>query len=71
MDLLVLGKQLLVALLLINAIFWGLFPHSAHCKVAANFGIKQCPPHWIHVYVMGLLSFVMALYVQQGSAGLH
>lgn len=71
MDFLILGKQLLVALLLINAIFWGLFPHSSHCKVAAIFGIKQCPPHWIHVYVMGLLSFVMALYVQQGSAGLH
>ena len=67
----VLGKQFLVALLLLNAIFWGLFPHSVHCKVAASFGVKQCPAHWIHVYVMGLLSFVLALYVQQGLAGLN
>ncbi len=51
-----------------NAVFWGLFPHSTHCKLAAMTGIKNCPPHWIHVYVIGLGSFIAALYLQQGTA---
>jgi len=38
--------------------------------VAAKMGIKKCPPHWIHVYVMGLGSFIVALYLKQGRAGL-
>jgi len=33
-------------------------------------GVKQCPAHWIHVYVMGLGSFILALYIKQGGAGL-
>ena len=63
-------NHLLVCLLVLNSIFWGLFPHSAHCKLANSVGMKKCPPHWIHVYVMGLGSFVLALYLKQGKAGL-
>ncbi len=63
-------NHLLVCLLVLNAIFWGLFPHSAHCKIANSVGMKKCPPHWIHVYVMGLGSFVLALFLKQGKAGL-
>lgn len=58
----------LMIFFLANAVFWGLFPHSLHCKLAALSGIKQCPPHWIHVYVIGLGSFIAALYIQQGTA---
>ena len=64
----------LVALPLFNVlgtnVFWGLFPHSMHCKLASNLGVKKCAPHWMHVYVFGLLSFVLALYFKQGTAGL-
>jgi hypothetical protein len=70
MDYSDLGKQLLVAFFLLNAVFWGLFPHSMHCKVASDLGVKKCAPHWMHVYVFGLLSFVLALYFKQGTAGL-
>ena len=63
-------KMLLVAFLLVNAIFWGLYPHSTHCSVSAMMGVKNCPAHWIHVYVMGLGSFILALYIKQGGAGL-
>ena len=63
-------KMLVIAFLLANAIFWGLYPHSMHCSVAAMMGVKKCPPHWIHVYVMGLGSFILALYIKQGGAGL-
>ena len=64
-------KQLVVLFLVGNAIFWGLATHTQHCGFAAMFGIKECPPHWVHVYVMGLGSFLLALYLRQGSAGFY
>lgn len=63
-------KNLLVLFFLVNAIFWGLASHKQHCKVASMMGVKKCPPHWIHVYVMGLGSFLVTLYLVQGKAGL-
>jgi hypothetical protein len=62
--------QIFVLFLLLNAFFWGFASHKQHCKVAAAFGMKKCPPHWIHVYVMGLGSFLVALLLVQGRAGL-
>ena len=53
-----------------NALFWGFASHKQHCSLAAKLGVKQCPPHWIHVYVMGLGSFLVSLYLAQGRAGL-
>lgn len=64
------NTDLLILFFLANAIFWGLFPHSEHCKIASKLGIKKCPPHWIHVYVMGLGSFIVSLYLKNGKAGL-
>lgn len=63
-------KNLLVLFFLVNALFWGLASHKQHCKIASMFGMKKCPPHWIHVYVMGLGSFILTLYMVQGKAGL-
>lgn len=63
-------KDLLVLFLVVNSLFWGLASHKQHCSVASKFGMKKCPPHWIHVYIMGLGSFVLALFLVQGSAGL-
>ena len=63
-------KNILVLFFLVNAFFWGLACHKSHCKVAKMFGMNNCPPHWIHVYVMGLGSFLVALVLCQGSAGL-
>ena len=62
--------NLLFIFLLTNALFWGLATHDKHCYVAAKVGITKCPPHWIHVYVMGLGSFIGALYLKHGKAGL-
>ena len=61
-------NNFLVLFFLANALFWGLGAHTQHCLVAAKMGIKNCPPHWIHVYVMGLGSFIAALYLKQGTA---
>lgn len=63
-------RNLLVLFFLVNALFWGLASHRQHCKVASMMGVKKCPPHWIHVYVMGLGSFLVTLYLVQGRAGL-
>ena len=62
--------NLLALFFLVNALFWGMASHKQHCKVASMFGMKKCPPHWIHVYVMGLGSFIVSLFLVQGKAGL-
>tara|TARA_Y100001970_G_C14137843_1_gene805346 strand:+ start:1252 stop:1464 length:213 start_codon:yes stop_codon:yes gene_type:complete len=51
--------------LLVNAIFWGLFPHSHHCALLAKLGIMDCPNHVIHIF-MGIASFLGAVVNQQG-----
>ena len=62
-------RDLAVLFLVFNALFWGLARHSQHCKIAKMMK-APCAPHYVHVYVFGLLSFVLALYLKQGSAGL-
>ena len=57
-------RTLLVAFLAVNALFWGLWPHSAHCGVAATLGIADCPSHMIHLAI-GLVFFVLAVVVAQ------
>ena len=56
-------KQIIVAFLAINAIFWGLFPHSDHCAVASVF-TNSCLPHSVHVSI-GVICFVIAVVVAQ------
>lgn len=63
-------KNIIVLFFLANALFWGLASHKSHCNVAKMFGVNDCPPHWVHVYVMGLGSFLVALVFSQGPAGL-
>jgi hypothetical protein len=53
-----------VALLVMNALFWGLFPHSAHCGLVGWLGVAKCPSHWIHIS-MGVVFFLCAVLVAQ------
>jgi hypothetical protein len=56
--------KLFMLFFLMNAIFWGLFPHSVHCQFVSNtFGVK-CPPHIVHLLI-GILSFLIAMYLAQ------
>ena len=60
---------ILLAFLITNALFWGLFPHSAHCRVLSDFnkmlGMSiKCPSHTVHL-VMGLVFFALSVYVAQ------
>ena len=57
-------KNIIVVILLLNAIFWSLFSHSDHCKVASMFGIKNCPDHWVHISI-GIIFFIIAILIKQ------
>jgi hypothetical protein len=56
-------RNIIVLFFALNALFWGLFPHEAHCTVASAFKIV-CPPHWVHL-IMGILSFLIAVLIAQ------
>jgi len=56
-------KNILVALFAVNALFWGLFPHSTHCQVASVV-TNTCLPHTVHIS-MGILSFFVAIGIAQ------
>lgn len=59
----------LLAFLITNALFWSLFPHSAHCKVLSDFNKifklnLQCPSHKLHILI-GIIFFLLAIYFSQ------
>ena len=56
-------KNILVIFFAVNALFWGLFPHEYHCKLATMF-INECPTHNLHL-TLGVLSFIIAFVVAQ------
>ena len=60
-------SELLVIFFLLNAIFWGLFPHTTHCRVVTQLfgGNIKCPPHIVHLS-FGIISFLLSiLFAQQ------
>lgn len=62
-------NNILLAFLLTNAIFWGLFPHSSHCQLVSSFNKMlsmklKCFQHWIHL-LSGIVFFVLAVYIAQ------
>lgn len=57
-------KDLLLVFLITNALFWGLFPHTTHCKMLSYISSMKCPSHNIHLFI-GLLSYIGAVYVSQ------
>ena len=57
-------RNLIVLFFVLNALFWGLANHSQHCSLVSMVGINNCPPHYIHL-LMGLVSFIVAVYIQQ------
>ena len=62
-------NSVILALLIVNVLFWSFFPHSAHCYLLSGinntFGSSiKCPQHWIHL-LMGIVSYFLALYYSQ------
>ena len=66
-------ENILLTLLIANALFWGLFPHNAHCLVLENFNkfFKMninCPSHEIHL-LMGIFFYLASVYYTQKDTG--
>jgi hypothetical protein len=62
-------KTLILTLLIANALFWGLFPHNAHCLFVEKIGkmFKKnivCPEHKVHL-MMGVGFYIASIYVAQ------
>jgi len=62
-------NTVILALLIMNVLFWSFFPHSAHCYfldgINKTFGSAiKCPEHWIHL-LMGIVAYFLALYYAQ------
>ncbi len=56
-------KNILVIFFAVNALFWSLFPHEIHCKLAHTI-MDTCPSHNIHLTI-GILSFIIAFVLAQ------
>lgn len=57
-------RNLVIVFLAVNALFWGLMPHSVHCKALAMVSSMKCPPHSVHL-IMGVVFYFLALFVAQ------
>jgi hypothetical protein len=57
-------RELLIVFFLVNAVFWGLFPHSSHCRFVSQFTDMRCPPHFVHISI-GIISFLVAILLSQ------
>jgi hypothetical protein len=57
-------KQVVSILFALNALFWGLAPHSMHCDFVQKLGVKDCPSHMVHL-VFGIICFVIAVVLMQ------
>jgi hypothetical protein len=59
-------KNSLIVILIITALFFGLYPHSDHCSVLARLPVKfTCPDHTIHLAI-GLFAYLGAVFLSQG-----
>jgi|UniRef100_A0A6C0C0T6 hypothetical protein len=57
-------RVVISSLLIVNALFWGLYPHHADCKIGAFTGLKTCPSKYLHLGI-GVLFYISAVLVAQ------
>jgi len=54
------SSLILIAFLLINAVFWGTFDHKAHCRVAKAMGVT-CIRHTYHRLIGAVCAILAAI----------
>lgn len=59
-------NDILVLVLVANAIYWCLFPHSLHCALLKSLSISKCPSHIFHVS-FGIICFIISIWIRQGN----
>ena len=57
-------RKILAFIFIVNAVFWGLFPHATHCNALKQVGLTQCPPHYVHI-MMGITCYFVSLFLSQ------
>tara|TARA_B110000211_G_C14033743_1_gene533440 strand:- start:1161 stop:1367 length:207 start_codon:yes stop_codon:yes gene_type:complete len=57
-------RVVISSLLIVNALFWGLYPHQDDCKIAALVGIHTCPSKYLHLGI-GVIFYIFAILVAQ------
>ena len=62
-------KAFILTFLIANSLFWGLFPHEAHCLVLNYFNKLlsiniKCPPHKLHM-LMGICFYIVTVWYAQ------
>ena len=55
-------KIILASFLIVNSLFWGLYPHSEHCNMGYFIGLKSCPSYLIHIAI-GVLFYLTAMFI--------
>tara|TARA_B100001063_G_C16735412_1_gene541727 strand:+ start:1477 stop:1740 length:264 start_codon:yes stop_codon:yes gene_type:complete len=63
------NKLFPILILLISSIAFGFLPYQILCSIPSYIGINFCLPHWVFVYIFGLGSFALALFIKNGTAG--
>ncbi len=56
-------KNLLILILMLNAIIWCFVPRETYCSVVTNF-LTECPSHGLYL-VVGMVSFIVAVIIAQ------
>jgi hypothetical protein len=58
-------RIIIISLLIVNALFWGLYPHdSEFCTFIKMIGIPKCPNKIVHL-LMGVFFYILAIIVAQ------
>jgi len=56
-------KDIIVAFLVVMAIFFGIMPHRVHCDIFRHVS-ATCPSHWIFI-LNGIIIFALAILFSQ------
>jgi len=60
-------RIIIISLLIVNALFWGLYPHdSESCTFIKMIGVNECPNKIVHL-LMGVTFYILAIIVAQYS----
>ena len=57
-------RVVISSLLIVNALFWGLYPHQDDCKMGSLIGMHICPSKYLHLGI-GVIFYICAVLVAQ------
>ena len=55
-------KIILSSFLIVNSLFWGLYPHTEKCAMGSFLGIERCPSFLVHL-IIGIIFYIIAILI--------